>query len=225
MTALSGTWRVWGFPALLLLTALMLAGREGFNRIATPQARLQIAECRLEIMPERDGLPAAILPDHGPLSLRVASAYAPPDTTRPVAARLADIGVHPDRPAIRGYILVEQDGRPPGGSPGKAALLARDFAADAATLRRLYADRPGAAVLRGVISARLEDGAVVPVLAAAQTTLFLPPALKQALRALPTQPADAPCRSRYLAEITVGTLGAPRLSGIRMLNDARETAS
>lgn len=225
MTALSGTWRVWGFPALLLLTALLLAGREGFNRIATPQTRLQIAECRLDIALERDGLPAAILPGHGPLSLRVARAYAPPDTTRPVAARLADNGVHPDRPAIRGFILVEQDGRPQGDSPGNAALLARDFAADAATLRQRYADRPGAAVLRGVISARVEDGAVVPGMAAAQTVLALPPALKQTLRALPAQPAGESCRSRYLADITVGALGAPRLSGIRMLNDAKETAS
>jgi len=222
MTALAGAWRVWGFPALLLLAVLIAGLREGYNRLAAPQASVLIAECRLTLAPARDGLLAAVLPERGPLSLTVASAYAPPDAARPAAARLADMGAHPARPPVRGYILVEQDGRPAGTETGDASLVARDFAVDADYLRRRYADRPGSAVLRGVIAARTEGGEIIPRLTAEQTVLAVPRALKRDLAALPARPADEPCRSRYLAEITVGALGSPRLSGIRMLRDAAD---
>lgn len=202
--------------ALAAATAWPLL-RAAIDRAGAPQARLAIEECRLDIDLARGGLVAA-LAGRGPLDPAPASHYAPEDESRPLAERVAALGL--DRGPRFVHLALEASG------PAVVANAAagdrrrppavRDFSRDAGLLRERYAAFPAVAVMPG-IAALADEGSQEPVLRPRPRQLALSAGQTEVLRGLAPRARGRECRSRILAIVEFGNLGYPRVADFRTI--------
>lgn len=201
--------------AAAALWPLLLAAAD---RAGSPHGRLAIEECRLDIDLARAGLVAA-LAGRGPLDLAPASRYAPAGESRPLAERLAALGL--DKGPRHVHVALEASG--PAVAAGAAAgdrrrpPAIRDFARDAGPLRERYAAFPAVAVTPGIV-VRAGGEARAPEFRLRPRQLALSAGQRAFLRALPPQAPGPDCRSRFFAIVDFGNLGHPKVETFRTLD-------
>lgn len=207
--------------ASLVLAALWPLILAGIDRAGSPRARLAIEECRLDIDFSRSGLVAA-LAGRGPLALAPASHYAPESETRPLAERVAALGVGRGPRFV--HVAIEANGpavaaHDAAGDPRRPPVI-RDFSRDAGQLRERYAASPAIAITHGVAIAADGGkgvGPQMPHVHLRPRQLALTAGQRALLHDMPPQQAGV-CRSRFLAIVEFGNLDHPTVEELRTIS-------
>lgn len=215
-------WSLRTAVAVLILAFAGLGAGAAFNHVGAPSGRLIVEECRLAAAPG-GGLLADLFGGPPSLAIQTETFYRPAGPRRPLPAVIADAGLDAGGAAMHGFAAIEADGpavdayaaRETLGAGDPRPLILRDFARDYDALARRYAETPGVAVARAVLSAERRDGVLRPVVAPAVKRPALTRIQRAYLASLP--PREAPCRSRFLAEIVYGALGNPFVAALRPL--------